>query len=72
MGKNVKQHDKKRYETGVYGPDGVFYNTGQRGQVELRMVLVNGKNKGRMMWCHKTNGMSWDKKPNDEIRREQV
>lgn len=71
MGKTAqKQHEKKKYRTGVYGPDGVFYSTGQQGDVELRLCYsVKGKRIG-MYWCHKTKDLSWRKYKNDEVREE--
>ena len=70
MGKTAqKQHEKKKFETGVIGPDGVFYKTGQSGQVELRKVIINGRDAG-MFWCHKQKDLRWRKVKHDEIRKE--
>lgn len=72
MGKTaLKQHDKKKYQTGVFGPNGTFYSTGQRGDVELRKCYnEKGKNLG-MWWCHKQDfEFKWRKGYNDEISKE--
>ena len=71
MGKTAqKLHDKKKFETGVIGPDGTFYKTGQQGEVELRLCYnLKGKKIG-MHWCHKTKGFKWRKGYADEIRKE--
>lgn len=65
-----KQHEKKKYRTGVYGPDGVFYSTGQQGDVVLTKCYNDrGKDIG-MFWCHKNGELSWRKHKNDEVREE--
>jgi hypothetical protein len=69
MGKTAqKGHEKKRYKTGVYGPDGVFYSTGPQGEVQL--VKMIGRGRKGMYWSHKTKDLAWPKTKGDEIQEE--
>lgn len=61
-----KQHEKKKFETGVYAPDGTFYQSGN--SAEVRLVRIMGR-KG-IWWSHSKKDLTWRKVSGDEIVRE--
>jgi len=64
-----KLHDRKKFITGTYSPEGRFYSTGYGKQAELHKCYGPTGSCLGMRWVTK-DGTSWRKIKGDETTKE--